>query len=208
MGTDAYAYCAVLTRDQWAWEFLRRKPDYRSDYRRFITLWHALEADYGAPPHCDFSKWKRDPRAYGPLPGDVERGAPSGELCVGKTIACCSNAGWARNGDSTNSRSTPSAARRLVPTNCRGVRRRSLRRTLTKPVGWTSASIFRCRCRRNWKRPNSASSAAPPNCAGRASPRRRRWRISAHAGYACCRCWTVIARRKGILTACCAKRRQ
>lgn len=82
MGADDYAYCAVLTRDQWAWEFLRRNPDYRSDYRRFITLWHALEADYGAPPHRDFSKWKRDPRAYGPLPGGADLAAPSGELCT------------------------------------------------------------------------------------------------------------------------------
>ncbi|QLQ01792.1 MAG: hypothetical protein HZY77_01850 [Thiobacillus sp.] len=82
MGTDAYAYCAVLTRDQWAWEFLRRNPDYRADYRRFITLWHALEADYGAPPNRDFPRWKQDPRAYGPLPGDVDLAAPTGELCV------------------------------------------------------------------------------------------------------------------------------
>jgi len=82
MGTDAYAYCAVLTRDQWAWEFLRRNPDYRADYRRFITLWHALEADYGAPPNRDFPRWKQDPRAYGPLPGDVNLAAPTGELCV------------------------------------------------------------------------------------------------------------------------------
>lgn len=82
MGTDAYAYCAVLTRDQWAWEFLRRNPDYRADYRRFITLWHALEADYGAPPNRDFPRWKQDPRAYGPLPGSVDLAAPTGELCV------------------------------------------------------------------------------------------------------------------------------
>jgi len=82
MTTDAYAYCEVLTRDQWAWEFLRRNPDYRSDYRRFIALWRALEADYGAPPQRDFQRWKQDPRAYGPLPGDAKLAAPSGELCV------------------------------------------------------------------------------------------------------------------------------
>jgi hypothetical protein len=79
---DDYAYCAPLTRDQWAWEFLRRNPDYQSDYRRFITLWRALEADYGAPPNRDFSKWKRDPRAYGPLPGDAEVAATGSELCT------------------------------------------------------------------------------------------------------------------------------
>lgn len=82
MDTDPYACCAALTRDQWAWEFLRRNPDYRRDYQAFITIWRALEADYGAPPNRDFSKWKQDPRAYGPLPGDAELAAPTGELCV------------------------------------------------------------------------------------------------------------------------------
>ena len=82
MSADAYAGCAALTRDQWAWEFLRRNADYRSDYHRFIAVWRALEADYGAPPHRDFSKWKLDPRAYGPLPGDAELAAPAGELCT------------------------------------------------------------------------------------------------------------------------------
>ncbi len=72
----------TLTRDQWAWEFLRRNPQYRSDYRRFIEIWHALEAAYGAPPKRDFQRWKQDPRAYGPLPGDGELPAPTGELCV------------------------------------------------------------------------------------------------------------------------------
>jgi hypothetical protein len=79
---DPYACCASLTRDQWAWEFLRRNPDYRTDYRQFITLWQALEADYGTPPHRDFPRWKLDPRAYGPLPGSAALQAPGGELCV------------------------------------------------------------------------------------------------------------------------------
>lgn len=82
MTADAYSYCASLTRDQWAWEFLRRNPDYRRDYLAFITIWHALEADYGAPPNRDFSRWKQDARAYGPLPGDAELAAPGGELCT------------------------------------------------------------------------------------------------------------------------------
>ena len=82
MTADAYAHCDALTRDQWAWEFLRRNPDYQSDYRRFIAVWQALEADYGAPPGRDFHRWKQDPRAYGPLPGDADLAAPSGELCV------------------------------------------------------------------------------------------------------------------------------
>lgn len=82
MDADPYAYCAALTRDQWAWEFLRRNPDYRRDYQAFIAIWRTLEADYGAPPNRDFSRWKQDPRAYGPLPGDADLAAPTGELCV------------------------------------------------------------------------------------------------------------------------------
>ena len=82
MTTDAYAHCNTLPRDQWAWEFLRRNPDYRADYQRFIAIWRTLEAEYGAPPKRDFQRWKQDPRAYGPLPGDAELAAPSGELCV------------------------------------------------------------------------------------------------------------------------------
>ena len=82
MDDDVYVYCAALTRDQWAWEFPRRNPDYRRDYQAFITIWRALEADYGAPPNRDFSRWKLDPRAYGPLLGDAELAAPAGELCT------------------------------------------------------------------------------------------------------------------------------
>lgn len=82
MDADPYAHCARLTRDQWAWEFLRRNPDYRRDYQAFIAIWRALEADYGTPPQRDFSRWKRDPRAYGPLPGDTELAPPSGDLCT------------------------------------------------------------------------------------------------------------------------------
>lgn len=74
--------CDTLTRDQWAWEFLRRNPDYQADYRRFMAIWRALEADYGAPPQRDFQRWKQDPRAYGPLPGNAALDAPTGELCV------------------------------------------------------------------------------------------------------------------------------
>ena len=82
MDADPYAHCARLTRDQWAWEFLRRNPDYRRDYQAFIAIWRALEADYGTPPQRDFSRWKRDPRAYGPLPGDAELATPGDELCT------------------------------------------------------------------------------------------------------------------------------
>ena len=95
---DVYAYCAILTRDQWAWEFLRRNPGYRSDYRRFIALWRGLEADYGTPPARDFTRWKQDPRAYGPLPGESDLAAPRGELCVGEDdrvlLECWMGAKW------------------------------------------------------------------------------------------------------------------
>ena len=97
---ERYAYCENLTRDQWAWEFLRRNPQYQSDYMQFIAIWHALEADYGAPPNRDFSKWKLDPRAYGPLgtaPPDALDEA-TGDLCVGENervlIECWMGAKW------------------------------------------------------------------------------------------------------------------
>ncbi|MBT9567344.1 MAG: hypothetical protein IV085_03510 [Thiobacillus sp.] len=79
--TDPYAYCDTLTRDQWAWEFLRRNPDYQADYHEFMTIWRALEADYGAPPNRDFARWKQDPRAYGPLTSEAGLAAPGSELC-------------------------------------------------------------------------------------------------------------------------------
>jgi hypothetical protein len=97
---DAYAHCATLTRDQWAWEFLRRNPQYQSDYKLFITRWQALEAEYGAPPHRDFARWKQDPRAYGPLDHNVPEALDnvSGDLCVGEDdrvfIECWMGAKW------------------------------------------------------------------------------------------------------------------
>lgn len=95
---DPYATCAGLTRDQWAWEFLRRNPDYRADYRQFITLWQALEAEYGAPPNRNFTRWELDPRAYGPLSGATALDTPDGELCLGDgdrvLIECWMGAKW------------------------------------------------------------------------------------------------------------------
>lgn len=57
---------AQLDIGQWAWEFLRRNPDYQADYQVFISIWKSLEADYGAPPNRDFHRWKQDPRASRP----------------------------------------------------------------------------------------------------------------------------------------------
>ena len=89
---------ASLTRDQWTWEFLRRNTAYQNDYRQFIALWHALEADYSAPPHRDYPRWKLDPRAYGPLPGNDALDQPTGELCVADNdrilLECWMGAKW------------------------------------------------------------------------------------------------------------------
>lgn len=97
---DTYAQCATLTRDQWAWEFLRRNPQYQGDYRKFITIWRALEADYGAPPHRDFARWKQDPRAYGSLDNVTSDtlSNTTGDLCIGENdrvfIECWMGAKW------------------------------------------------------------------------------------------------------------------
>ena len=61
---DDYAFAADLGREQWAWEFLRRNPGYRREWRAFRDTWQALEAAYGRPPERDFQAWQRDPRAY------------------------------------------------------------------------------------------------------------------------------------------------
>ncbi|WP_456373820.1 transcriptional regulator domain-containing protein [Thiolapillus sp.] len=62
----AYAFCEQLTSAQWAWEFLRRNPDYQQEWQRFWQTWQTLEADYGKPPNRDFCAWKNDPRSWVP----------------------------------------------------------------------------------------------------------------------------------------------
>lgn len=59
-----YVALAELDAAQWAWEFLRRNPDYQRDYAWFMTTWQALEADYGKPPQRDFHRWRQDARAW------------------------------------------------------------------------------------------------------------------------------------------------
>ena len=71
MGLDwrdpkAYDFCQNLTSAQWAWEFLRRNPEYRRQWQEFWETWQALEADHGRPPDRDFCAWKNDPRAWVP----------------------------------------------------------------------------------------------------------------------------------------------
>lgn len=61
---DDYAFTADLCPEQWAWEFLRRNPDYRREWADFRDTWQALEAAYGRPPERDFQAWQHDPRAY------------------------------------------------------------------------------------------------------------------------------------------------
>ncbi|UCE90361.1 MAG: hypothetical protein JSW10_05990 [Pseudomonadota bacterium] len=78
---EAYDFAQILNAAQWAWEFLRRNRDYRTDWQWFDTTWRALEHDYGAPPSRDFFNWKRDPRAWrNPL--EIESGQCVEEACA------------------------------------------------------------------------------------------------------------------------------
>ena len=63
LAAETYAYTGTLSASQWAWEFLRRNPEYCDDYAWFIRNWNILEQAYGKPPHRDFPAWKADPRA-------------------------------------------------------------------------------------------------------------------------------------------------
>lgn len=58
-----YTDTTHLGHEHWAWEFLRRNPDYQVDWRWFSKTWQALEVD-GPPPERDFQRWRRDPRSY------------------------------------------------------------------------------------------------------------------------------------------------
>jgi len=60
---DKYHYTHRLSPQHWAWEFLRRNPEYQRDWMLFQQRWQALEQDYGKAPQRDFSRWKKDPRA-------------------------------------------------------------------------------------------------------------------------------------------------
>jgi len=58
-----YAYTERLNKEQWAWEFLRRNPEYQRDYKVFIHRWNSLEADYGKAPNQDKKRWDNDLRS-------------------------------------------------------------------------------------------------------------------------------------------------
>lgn len=47
---ESYAYTRNLTRDAWAWEFLRRSPKYRADYDRIAATRRALFPPDGKTP--------------------------------------------------------------------------------------------------------------------------------------------------------------
>jgi hypothetical protein len=90
-----YDFCMQLDRDGWAWQFLRRAPEYRADYAWFIAVWRQLEAAYGAPPQRDFFKWKQDPRAWR---AETEIAGCGTEVCPGENeqvlIECWLGAKW------------------------------------------------------------------------------------------------------------------
>ncbi|NWG86774.1 MAG: hypothetical protein HXY26_04560 [Hydrogenophilaceae bacterium] len=89
-----YGFAESLTRAEWAWQFLRRNPDYRRDYAWFSETWQALEADYGAPPQRDFFRWKQDPRAWraeSEIAGCAEACPGEGEQVL---IECWMGAKW------------------------------------------------------------------------------------------------------------------
>ncbi len=88
LDADHYAALQGLDPAEWAWQFLRRHPDYRADYAWFIARWRALEAAYGVPPQRDLAAWKRDPRAYAPE-AQVEEGAIGCVAENGRTLVEC-----------------------------------------------------------------------------------------------------------------------
>ncbi len=87
-----------FSKELWAWQFLRRNPEYQQDYQHFINTWNALVKDYGAPPNRDFNRWKRDPRSYilaDEASIDREAQSISCEVEPGKIqIECAMGAKW------------------------------------------------------------------------------------------------------------------
>ena len=58
-----YEYTKSLSKEQWAWEFLRRNPEYQRDYKIFIHRWRSLGEDYGKSPDRDIQSWQNDLRS-------------------------------------------------------------------------------------------------------------------------------------------------
>jgi hypothetical protein len=107
MTADAYAHCAALTRDQWAWEFLRRNPDYQARLPGASSRSGARSKPTTARrPIAIFQRWKRTRAPMARCRAKRHLLRPAANCAWEMTTACCSNAGWGRNGGSTNSRST------------------------------------------------------------------------------------------------------
>lgn len=58
-----YNYTKKHDKEQWAWEFLRRNPEYQSDYKSFIHRWNTLENVYGKDADRDVEAWQSDLRS-------------------------------------------------------------------------------------------------------------------------------------------------
>ncbi len=90
-----YGFTAELDAAGWAWQFLRRCPEYRADHAWFAATWHALEAEYGVPPERDFFRWKQDSRAWR---AEAEIAGCGTDLCPGENdqvlIECWMGAKW------------------------------------------------------------------------------------------------------------------
>lgn len=90
--SKAYEFTSALTPEQWAWEFLRRNPEYRSQWQAFWETRQSLEAIYGRPPDRDFNAWKQDLRAWVPA---SECGAGECRMDQDKVlIECAFGARW------------------------------------------------------------------------------------------------------------------
>ena len=58
-----YSYTDNHHKEQWAWEFLRRNPEYQRDYKQFIHRWQTLESLFGKGADCDLHAWQNDIRS-------------------------------------------------------------------------------------------------------------------------------------------------
>jgi len=58
-----YSYTSSHQKEQWAWEFLRRNPEYQRDYKAFIHRWHTLENLFGKGAECNHQAWQNDIRS-------------------------------------------------------------------------------------------------------------------------------------------------
>ena len=61
---DDYNYTKNLGREGWAWEFLRRNPDYIDDYKTYRQTYADLESKYGPWESRDIKAWDEDPKSH------------------------------------------------------------------------------------------------------------------------------------------------